>query len=127
MSPTDYLLLSSVVEPKARKIVSQAFGLESGAIPVLAAIAFNSNQGLYTWPREIYAAKMGTQTLIRHYISALVKARLVERTTTRPKSLRLTPTGHDAMRRYTREMRDACGKWGLVTPTRVLTKPCRHI
>jgi predicted transcriptional regulator len=125
MSPNDYLLLSSVVEPNARKIVSRVFGLESGAIPVLAAIAFKANEWGSAHPREIYDAKMGTETLIRHYISTLVKARLVVRTSGRSKRLCLTPEASRVVERYEREMRNACGEWGWVTATRVLTKPRR--
>jgi predicted transcriptional regulator len=122
MRPTDLSLLTIVAEPKARRIVSEAYALPTGAIPVLAALGFKDSQGQYTRPREIYEAKMGSETLIRYYISTLVKAGLVERLTTyRIKKLRLTSKGLLAVGRYEREIRAGYMAFGQVHIMRVLT------
>lgn len=123
MRPTDLSLLTIVAEPKARKTVSKVYGLKTGAVPVLAAIAFRDHQGENTRPKEIYEAKLGSETLIRYYISTLVKARLVERFTTyRTRKLRLTSEGMLAVGRYERELRAGCISFGQVLPMRVLTQ-----
>jgi predicted transcriptional regulator len=124
MRPLDLSLLSVVAEPRARKIVSEAYGLKSGAVPVLAALAFKASQGKNTRPREVYEAKLGSETLIRQYIATLVKARLVERFTAyRTKFLRLTSEGNAAVGQYERELREGCVEFGQVRPIRVLTRP----
>jgi hypothetical protein len=124
MRPIDLSLLTVVAEPRARKAVSKAYKLPSGAIPALAAIAFRANQGENMRPREVYGAKLGSETLVRYYISTLVKARLVERFTIyRTRMLRLTVEGAAAVGRYERELREGCLAFGQVRPMRVLTSP----
>jgi hypothetical protein len=124
MRPIDLALLTIATEPKARRIVAKAYGLPTGAMPVLAALGFRDSQGESTRPREVYGAELGSETLIRHYIAVLIKARLVERFTIyRTRFLRLTSQGITVVGRYERELREATVAFGQVKPMRVLTAP----
>ena len=124
MKPTDFQLLTIVVEPKARKAVAKEFGLPSGALPVLAAIAFNKNQGDSIRPYDLYRAEMGTKNLIRGYVAALVKANLVEHSTYfRTRFLRLTWRGDQVVSKYERAIKEGCTEFSNTHAMRVVTKP----
>lgn len=125
MTPFHFQLLTIVAEPKARKAVASAYGIPSGVLPVLAAIGFRSGQGDFTHPRELYEANMGAATLIRRYVALLVRANMVERTTTGRRMLRPTLKGHEALGKYEREMREGVLAFGQVRPKRVLAHPLR--
>jgi hypothetical protein len=124
LRPTELYLLSAVAEPKARRIVAEANAIPSGTIPVLAAIGFGYDEWGGLRAREIYEAKLGTETLIRQYIAVLVKAQLVERYTRyRITRLRLTVEGLQAVKLYERELQQGVIAFGQVRPVRVLTRP----
>jgi hypothetical protein len=125
MKVTDLLLLGVVVEPRARKIVARDFAVPSGAIPVLAAIAFRDGNGESTWTKDIYDVQIAAPTLIRYYIRTLIRLKLVEIAHQSPKikTLRPTSTGCLAIGRYERELRQGCTAFGQVRLMRVLTAP----
>jgi predicted MarR family transcription regulator len=123
MKPAFYQLLTVVAEPNARRKVSKANGLPSGAIPVLASIAFRAFDCETRSSQDIYGANMGAKTLIRGYIAMLVKAGLVSRNRYHRDAvtLQLTTEGDRVIAQYERELRDGCRSFGSISATRVLT------
>jgi hypothetical protein len=118
----ELLLLASAVEPKARRIVSAEYCTPSGAIPVLAAIAFRAKDALFSvCSADIYEARIAAPTLVRYYIGTLIRLKLVQVEAGKRRTLRPTLAGLAATQRYEREMREGCSSFGKVRPMRVLT------
>lgn len=122
MQPSSYQMATIVAEPYARKKVAKANGLPSGAIPVLASIAFEANSVDIRTPQQVYEAKMGATSLIRSYIATLVRAGFVKRHYSRRDhvTLQLTGSGLLVIGQYQRELREGCMNLG-VRATRVVT------
>ena len=102
MQAPDSPLLTIIAEPQARQVVAHKNGLPSGAIPVLLAVKMS------TWghPSHIYKANIASPNLVRSYLVALVKAKLVERSSNgRRRSLHITLNGLGVVAHYERELR----------------------
>ncbi len=121
---SELLLLASAVEPRARRLVSAEYCTPSGAIPVLAAIAFRAKDPLFSvCSTDIHEARIAAPTLVRYYIATLIRLKLVQVEAGKRRTLRPTLDGLAATRRYEREMRDGCTEFGRVRLMRVITNP----
>ncbi len=91
--PTGWALLIAVSERQARRRVSKAHGLPSGAVIVLVTVAALHELGGIIAPKQLHEARLMSPSLLRKYLARLVKAGLVERYTSRGRArLRLTLT-----------------------------------
>lgn len=103
--PADYSLFIALSEPQARRRVSKAHKLPSGAIIVLITVAALQELKLGVFPRSLYAAQLMSPSLLRKYLAELVKAQLVERYTVRGHAhLRLTLSGVGVRHEYQRHL-----------------------
>jgi predicted transcriptional regulator len=106
--PTDYALFIVVAEATARRRLSVAYRLRSGAVPVLAAIGAVFSQGNAIRPANLHAAGLMSASLLRDYVRELCQAGLLERYTRRgTRYLRLTPAGANCLAIYQRHLRGA--------------------
>jgi DNA-binding MarR family transcriptional regulator len=99
----DYALFIALSEPQARRRVSKAHKLPSGAVIVLVTVAALYELGGIIYPKQLYEARLMSPSLLRQYLAVLVKAKLVERYTYRSQArLHLTLEGLGVMGHYKR-------------------------
>ena len=103
--PTEWALFIAVSERQARRRVSKAHGLPSGAIIVLVTVAaLHELRGIIA-PKQLYGARLMSPSLLRKYLARLVKAGLVERYTYRGRArLRFTLAGMGVSMQYQRHL-----------------------
>ena len=103
--PAGWALFIAVSERQARRRVSKAHGLPSGAIIVLVTVAaLYELRGIIT-PKQLYGARLMSPSLLRKYLARLVKAGLVERYTHRGRArLRFTLPGMGVSMQYQRHL-----------------------
>ena len=100
-------LLTVVAEAAARKIIAKKAGIKSGALPLLAAIAFRRYQGHNTRPQQLYAGAVCNEKLARSYIKQLIGAGLVHLQIVRDcRWLSPTLAGLGVAGNYAREIRN---------------------
>lgn len=101
----DYALFIALSEPQARRRVSKAHKLPSGAIIVLVTVAALYELGGTIYPKQLYEARLMSPSLLREYMAVLVKAKLVERYTYRGQArLHLTLEGLGVISQYQRHL-----------------------
>ncbi|ALW84168.1 hypothetical protein AUC43_03070 [Hymenobacter sedentarius] len=103
--PAGWALFIAVSERQTRRRISEAYKLPSGAVIVLVTVAALHELGGIIYPRQLYAARLMSPSLLRKYLAELVKARLVERYAHRGHArLRLTLSGVGAVAQYQRQL-----------------------
>ena len=103
--PAGWALFIAVSERQARRQVSKAHGLPSGAVIVLVTVAALHELGGVITPKQIHAARLMSPSLLRKYLARLVKAGLVERYTNRGHArLRITLAGAGISMQYQRHL-----------------------
>ena len=103
--PAGYSLFIALSEPQARRRISQAHKLPSGAVIVLVTVAALHELGAGIFPRNLYEAQLMSPSLLRKYLAELVKAKLVERYAYRGHArLRLTLDGLMVSGQYQRHL-----------------------
>ena len=103
--PTGWALFIAVSERQARRRVSKANGLPSGAVIVLVTVAALHELGGIITPKQLYGARLMSPSLLRKYLARLVKAGLVERYTYRGRArLRFTLAGMGVSMQYQRHL-----------------------
>jgi predicted transcriptional regulator len=99
----DYALFIALSEPQARRRVSLAYNLPSGAIIVLITVAALHEIGECIRPKQVYAARLMSPSLLRKYMAGLVGSNLVQRYTKWGRArLRLTAEGMTVCADYRR-------------------------
>ncbi len=103
--PTEWALFIAVSERQARRRVSKAHGLPSGAVIVLVTVAALYELGGIITPKQLHEARLMSPSLLRKYLARLVKAGLVERYTHRGRArLRFTLAGMGVSMQYQRHL-----------------------
>ena len=103
--PAEWALFIAVSERQARRRVSKAHGLPSGAITVLITVAALYELREIIRPKQLYGARLMSPSLLRKYLARLVKAGLVERYTHRGRArLRFTLAGMGVTALYQRHL-----------------------
>ncbi|ALW84165.1 hypothetical protein AUC43_03055 [Hymenobacter sedentarius] len=101
--PAGWALFIAVSERQARRRVSKANGLPSGAVIVLVTVAALHELGGIIYPGQLYAARLMSPSLLRKYLVRLVATKLVERYAHRGHArLRLTLEGSVVSSQYRR-------------------------
>jgi hypothetical protein len=102
----DYVLLTAATLKKAVRAVAVTYGLPTGAVWTLAAVAARATNRLDCRPCHIYSAEIAAPTLVRAYLARLVNVGLVQRRTYgRTKYLTLTGMGLVAKSQLKRDKR----------------------
>jgi predicted transcriptional regulator len=102
----DLTLVTAAALKKAVRIVAAEYGLPTGSVYVLAAVAARTENRLDCRPCHVYSAEIASSSLVREYLARLVTLGMVRpQTYGRMRYLALTGKGSLAAGHLQRQVR----------------------